>query len=212
MKIFALVFFVAGIALAQTWTLGVGRMPGTDVYVENDTTDAVQLQLVVNNRTIRGFLTRGSNPWHGYFGPGYGDVFIIARACAAVSVQTVNATGLPEWASNPAIVGEAAFTEKFFANHPSEPTLKLQVEKIEKSLDRQKLLGRKAMKQELRDWFNAVKYIGIDRRMAVCENPEDIKIRTRIAYDTYNRLAVPIRIMGDRQHGYRTEGPVDRWY
>ncbi len=211
-NVFAPVFLLAATLTAQTWSVGVGRMPGTDVYVENDTSDGAPLQLVVNNKDIRGFLTRGADPWHGYFGPGYGDVFIIARACAAVATETVNATGLPEWATDSSIVGEAAITEAFLTGHPSEPTLKLRIEQLEKVLDTQKTLGRKEMKQELQNWFDAVKKIGINRRVAVCENPEDVKIRTRIQFDTFNRLAVPIRIVGDRQHGYRVDGPVDRWY
>ncbi|MDE2018912.1 MAG: hypothetical protein KGJ13_01045 [Patescibacteria group bacterium] len=211
-KLLALFSLLAAPLAAQSiLTFGLGRFPGSDVTLENDTTDAV-LQLMVNGKMIRGYMPYASTPWHGFFGPGFGDLAMKVWACSSITSTTVYAAGIPDWATDPTIVGGLAITEGFLDSQPSEPVLHRRIEDLKRTLDQQKRLGRKDMKKDLDFWYKGVKRVGLVHEEPVCVNAKTIEIRTRIAYDTFDRLAVPIRITGDRERGYRVEGPVDHWY
>ena len=205
----AMVFLLAAALLSAQHTIfTVGHVAGTDLRVLNATSDGSSLQLTVNNRAVRGFLLPGMDPWKGHYGPGYGDVPVIIRACAVTAERTINLAP-PRWATDESVVGALALTRQYLAGQPSEPALKKRVEQLEKKLD--KRLGRKAMVTEIRDWFGAVKRVGIGRSASACVSPVTLVVRLRVQYNLYERRTVMLVVRGDRGHGYRVDEPRDTY-
>jgi len=224
MKIFALVFLLAASLSADSiWSFGIGRMPGTDVSVENETKDHAPIQWAINENTVSGIVSYGANPHIIYKGPGYGDIIITCRMCESVQEVVPEVPHIPTWTENESLAGNIPPPNVSETASLAEavPAIGKYVKQLKKSLDPQKWIrgeDKKNMKKELDRWFSVYRRIAAARPVLICENPKAITIRTRISYDISNRISVPIIIRGDRtpnngrDHGYIVEGPVDKWY
>lgn len=200
-------------ALAQdhtVLTLGFGRTPGTEVHIINDTEDAA-LQLAAGNKNLRGFLEKGGD-WKAFYSIGYGDAPILIRVCQSVTrnnAYTIIAP--PIWAMRTEIVGGAALDVQYLTKNPTEADLRKHVAALEKALEGR--LGRKEMIAELHDWFSVVKKNGLEHYGGDnCGNPRTLAIRVRVQDFYYERLAVILVVRGNREKGYRIDGPRNAWY